>query len=292
LFHPCHSAMSGFVLFGNELRPGRILLQYVTKLLGGRTGKPDISELMSEKSPHILIVDDDREIRELLSRFLDKHGFRCSTAADGRDMRRQLGDAKIDLVVLDVMLPGETGLQLCAQLRAEKQSGIARIPIIMLTAAGEETDRIIGLEMGADDYLSKPFSPRELLARIRAVLRRAGGQVPVADATGQALLFDGWRIDLNGRRVIGPKGDVDLSTGEFDLLVALAERPHRVLSRDQLLDLTKGRSAQPFDRSVDVQIGRLRRKIELDPAQPKFITTVRGGGYMFAAKVARESGAA
>lgn len=292
LFHPCHSAMSGIMLFGNELRPGSVLLQYVTKLAGGRAGKPDISGPMTEKSPHILIVDDDREIRELLSRFLDKHGFRCSSAADGRDMRRQLADARIDLIVLDVMMPGETGLQLCAQLRAERQSGIARIPIIMLTAAGEETDRIIGLEMGADDYLPKPFSPRELLARIRAVLRRAGGDAPVTGETRQALLFDGWRIDLDGRRISGPKGDVELSTGEFDLLVALAERPHRVLSRDQLLDLTKGRSAQPFDRSVDVQIGRLRRKIEPDPTQPKIITTVRGGGYMFAAKVARESGSA
>lgn len=246
---------------------------------------------MTEKSPHILIVDDDREIRDLLARFLDKHGFRCTPAADGREMRRQLADAKIDLIVLDVMMPGETGLQLCAQLRAEKQSGLARIPIIMLTAAGDETDRIIGLEMGADDYLPKPFSPRELLARIRAVLRR-GGDGSVAGDTGQALVFADWRIDLSGRRVSGPRGDVDLSTGEFDLLVALAERPQRVLSRDQLLDLTKGRSAQPFDRSIDVQIGRLRRKIETDPAQPKFITTVRGGGYMFAAKVARESGAA
>lgn len=244
---------------------------------------------MTEKTPHILIVDDDREIRDLLSRFLEKHGFRCSQAAEGREMRRQLGDAKIDLIVLDLMMPGETGLQLCAQLRAEKQAGIARIPIIMLTAAGEETDRIIGLEMGADDYLPKPFSPRELLARIRAVLRR-GGDLPVGGDGGQALVFDTWRIDLSGRRVTGPTGDVELSTGEFDLLVALAERPQRVLSRDQLLDLTKGRTAQPFDRSIDVQIGRLRRKIELDPAQPKFITTVRGGGYMFATKVSRETG--
>jgi two-component system OmpR family response regulator len=248
---------------------------------------------MTDKLPHILIVDDDREIRDLLSRFLDKHGFRSSQAADGREMRRQLADAKIDLIVLDVMMPGETGLQLCAQLRAEKQSNLARTPIIMLTAAGEETDRIIGLEMGADDYLPKPFSPRELLARIRAVLRRGGsGEISAAGAGGQALVFEDWRIDLSGRRVIGPQGDVDLSTGEFDLLVALAERPHRVLSRDQLLDLTKGRTAQPFDRSVDVQVGRLRRKIELDPAQPRFITTVRGGGYMFAAKVTRESGSA
>jgi two-component system, OmpR family, response regulator len=248
--------------------------------------------MMTEKSPHILIVDDDREIRDLLSRFLEKHGFRCSQAAEGREMRRQLADAKIDLMVLDVMMPGETGLQLCAQLRAEKNSQVARLPIIMLTAAGEETDRIVGLEMGADDYLPKPFSPRELLARIRAVLRRGGQDLGPVGEPVPLLVFEDWRIDLSGRRVSGPAGEVELSTGEFDLLVALAERPQRVLSRDQLLDLTKGRTAQPFDRSIDVQIGRLRRKIERDPAQPKFITTVRGGGYMFAAKVARETGSA
>jgi two-component system OmpR family response regulator len=247
---------------------------------------------MSEKTPHILITDDDREIRDLLSRFLEKHGFRCSQAADGRDMRRILGDAKIDLLVLDVMMPGETGLQLCAQLRADRNAALARLPIIMLTAAGEETDRIIGLEMGADDYLPKPFSPRELLARIRAVLRRGMHEAPAGAEPLQLLLFDDWRIDLSGRRVSGPAGEVELSTGEFDLLVALAERAQRVLSRDQLLDLTKGRTAQPFDRSIDVQIGRLRRKIEADPAQPRFITTVRGGGYMFAAKVSRETGTA
>jgi len=247
---------------------------------------------MSEKTPHILITDDDREIRDLLSRFLEKHGFRCSQAADGRDMRRILADAKIDLLVLDVMMPGETGLQLCAQLRADRNAALARLPIIMLTAAGEETDRIIGLEMGADDYLPKPFSPRELLARIRAVLRRGVHEAPAGVEPLQLLVFDDWRIDLSGRRVSGPAGEVELSTGEFDLLVALAERAQRVLSRDQLLDLTKGRTAQPFDRSIDVQIGRLRRKIEADPAQPRFITTVRGGGYMFAAKVSRETGTA
>jgi len=247
---------------------------------------------MSEKTPHILITDDDREIRDLLSRFLEKHGFRCSQAADGRDMRRMLADAKIDLLVLDVMMPGETGLQLCAQLRADRNTALSRLPIIMLTAAGEETDRIIGLEMGADDYLPKPFSPRELLARIRAVLRRGIHEAPAGGEELQLLIFEDWRIDLSGRRVRGPAGEVELSTGEFDLLVALAERPQRVLSRDQLLDLTKGRMAQPFDRSIDVQIGRLRRKIENDPTQPRFITTVRGGGYMFAAKVSRETGSA
>lgn len=251
---------------------------------------------MSDKTPHILVVDDDREIRDLLSRFLQKHGLRASTAADGREMRRVLGDARIDLIVLDIMLPGETGLSLCAQLRAE--DGPNRlIPIIMLTAAGDETDRIVGLEMGADDYLPKPFNPRELLARIRAVLRRRGGEAAPVAGGGTELLFtapDGgtWRIELGARRVEGPAGPVDLSSGEFDLLVALAERPRRVLSRDQLLDLTRGRAAQPFDRAIDVQIGRLRRKIEADPGDPQLITTVRGEGYLFAAAVSRVKAAA
>lgn len=248
-----------------------------------------------EKTPHILIVDDDREIRDLLSRFLQKHGFRASTAADGRDMRKILADAKIDLIVLDVMMPGETGLQICAQLRAQgipgpSGAGAARTPIIMLTAAGEDTDRIVGLEMGADDYLPKPFNPRELLARIRAVLRRSedGGRVVGEADTTMILNFDGWCLDLGARRLTGPEGnDIDLSAGEFDLLSALAQRPRRVLSRDQLLDLCKGRAAQPFDRSIDVQVGRLRRKVERDPAEPKIITTVRGGGYMFAPEVTR-----
>ncbi len=248
-----------------------------------------------EKTLHILIVDDDREIRDLLSRFLQKHGFRASTAADGRDMRKILADAKIDLIVLDVMMPGETGLQICAQLRAQgipgpSGAGAARTPIIMLTAAGEDTDRIVGLEMGADDYLPKPFNPRELLARIRAVLRRSedGGRAIGEADTAMILSFDGWQLDLGARRLTGPEGnDIDLSAGEFDLLSALAQRPRRVLSRDQLLDLCKGRAAQPFDRSIDVQVGRLRRKVERDPAEPKIITTVRGGGYMFAPEVTR-----
>ncbi|HVT52806.1 MAG TPA: response regulator [Dongiaceae bacterium] len=248
-----------------------------------------------EKTPHILIVDDDREIRDLLSRFLQKHGFRASAAADGRDMRRILADARIDLIVLDVMMPGESGLQLCAQLRAQGIPGpsgtsATRTPIIMLTAAGEDTDRIVGLEMGADDYLPKPFNPRELLARIRAVLRRSedAGR-PLTEADRAAVLhFDGWQLDLGARRVINPEGrDIDLSAGEFDLLAVLAQRPRRVLSRDQLLDLCKGRAAQPFDRSIDVQVGRLRKKIEPDPTEPRIITTVRGGGYMFAPEVTR-----
>ncbi|HVJ43298.1 MAG TPA: response regulator [Dongiaceae bacterium] len=240
----------------------------------------------TDPSDHILIVDDDREIRDLLSRFLVKHGYRVSTAADGREMRRVMADARIDLIVLDVMMPGETGLTLCGQVRAS-----SKVPIIMLTAVAEETDRIIGLELGADDYLAKPFNPRELLARIRAVLRRTDIREPVAAVEGDGnpvLIFNGWKLDLATRQLTNPAGEpVELSTGEYDLLVAFAERPQRVLSRDRLLDLAKGRAAVAFDRSIDVQVGRLRRKIETDASAPQMITTVRGGGYMFTPQVTR-----
>lgn len=236
------------------------------------------------ETSHILIVDDDREIRDLLGRFLTKHGYRVSTARDGKEMRRVLADWRIDLIVLDLMLPGEDGLSLCRQLRAN-----SLIPIIMLTAMGEETDRIIGLEMGADDYLPKPFNPRELLARVKAVLRRARSE-PASDRTrgGAIMIFADWKIDLARRRLISPEDIVvDLTPGEFDLLVAFADHPQRVLSRDQLLDLARGRAAAPFDRSVDVQVSRLRRKIETDPMEPELIKTVRGGGYLFTASVER-----
>lgn len=244
-----------------------------------------------DASPHLLIVDDDREIRDLLSRFLRKHGFRVSVAVDGRDMRRALEDRAIDLIVLDLMLPGEDGLALCRRLRAE-----SRVPVVMLTAMGEEIDRIVGLEMGADDYLAKPFNPRELLARIRAVLRRTGpgdgggpsrgtGDSEPAEA---AVRFAGWQFDLDKRELISPDGVlVPLSGGEFALLATFIQHPQRVLSREQLLDFARGRDAQPFDRAIDVQVSRLRRKIESDPREPALIKTVRGGGYLFAARVER-----
>jgi two-component system, OmpR family, response regulator len=232
--------------------------------------------------PHILVVDDDREIRDLLTRFLVKHGLRVSAARDGVEMMKILDGAAIDLVVLDLMLPGEDGLSLCRKLRATSV-----LPVVMLTAMGEETDRIVGLEMGADDYLPKPFNPRELLARIKAVLRRtqtvAKGETP----PGDLLRFDGWILELGARRLLSPVGEeVELSTGEFDLLMAFLTHPRRVLSRDQLLDLARGRTAAPFDRSIDIQVMRLRRKVESDPKEPRLIKTVRGGGYMFAAEVA------
>jgi two-component system OmpR family response regulator len=241
-----------------------------------------------DASPHVLIVDDDREIRDLLSRFLAKNSYRVSTAADGREMRKALSDWAIDLIILDLMLPGEDGLTLCRNLRAD-----SNIPVIMLTARGEEVDRIVGLEMGADDYLAKPFNPRELVARIKAVLRRTGGAaggLAGARRTENGLIFSfaGWTLDLDRRELTSADGVlVPLSGGEFGLLAAFAGYPQRVLSRDQLLDLARGREAQPFDRSIDVQVSRLRRKIEADPQHPALIKTVRGGGYMFASDVER-----
>ena len=235
-------------------------------------------------SPHILIVDDDREIRDLTGRYLRKHGFRVDSAADAKAMDRLLRDGRFDLVVLDLMLPGEDGLSICRRLRAS-----TRIPILMLTAVAEDTDRIIGIEIGADDYLTKPFNPRELLARIRAILRRAEGvgaeQYPVEGV----LTFAGWRLDPARRELRDPDGVlVELTAGEFGLLAALVERPRRVLSRDRLLDLTRGRDAQPFDRSIDVQVSRLRRKIEADPKNPELIKTVRSCGYIFTLPVERQ----
>ena len=233
-------------------------------------------------SQHLLIVDDDKEICALLSQFLTQHGYRISVAHEGRSMMQTLESARIDLIVLDIMLPGESGLSLCGRVRSS-----ATIPIIMLTAVGSEADRIVGLEMGADDYLPKPFNARELLARVRAVLRRAGGQAETApNGGGRALEFGGWRLDVTGRRLFSPAGAlVPLRAAEFDLLLALAERPQRVLNRDQLLDLSRGRAATSFDRSVDVQISRLRRKLKIEPDSPELIKTVRGGGYVFAACV-------
>ncbi len=232
-------------------------------------------------APHILIVDDHREIRELVTRALVKEGFRVSSAADGRAMQKAISDGRIDLILLDLMLPGEDGLSLCRTLRAK-----SAIPIIMLTAKGDEIDRVIGLEMGADDYLPKPFGSRELIARIRAVLRRGQrGDAAAADKPAQ-YRFDRWRLDTAARELLRDDGvTVPLSTGEYDLLLAFVERPQRVLSREQLLDLARGRAAANFDRAIDTQVSRLRRKIERDAADPKIIKTVWGGGYTFTAAV-------
>ncbi len=239
-----------------------------------------------QDGPHILIVDDHREIRDLVSRALTKEGFRVSTAADGRAMRKVLADGRIDLILLDLMLPGEDGLSLCRTLRAE-----SNVPIIMLTAKGEEVDRVIGLEMGADDYLPKPFGSRELIARIRAILRRSQDKTSKGDfeQKPKSYHFERWGLDTGSRALLRDDGvTVPLSTGEYDLLIALVERPQRVLNRDQLLDLARGRSAAGLDRSIDTQVSRLRKKLELDPGDPQLIKTVWGGGYMFTPAVSRK----
>ena len=236
--------------------------------------------------PHVVIVDDDDEICQLVRQFLEPHGFRVTAVGDGAAMRAALATDPADLVVLDLMLPGEDGLELCRQIRA-----ISRTPIIFLTAVNGEVDRVVGLEMGADDYLSKPFSARELLARIRAVLRRAtppDGEMAQSPQTksGRVLRFSGWSLDVGRRQLTAPDGVlVDLSGGEYELLLAFLERPHVVLTRDQLLDITRGRFGGPFDRAIDMQVGRLRRKIEVDPKNPTLIKTVRGGGYVLASAV-------
>ncbi len=238
---------------------------------------------MTAPAPHVLIVDDDREIRELTARFLRDHGLRASVAASAREMDGALANGRFDLIVLDVMLPGEDGLAVCRRLRAD-----GSVPIIMLTALGEDADRIVGLELGADDYVSKPFNPRELVARIKAILRRvrAHPEPETIASPNRTLAFCGWSLSLTRRELRNPAGTlIALTSGEFELLAALAQRPQRVLSRDQLLDLTRGRNAAPYDRSVDVQLSRLRRKIEPDPKHPEFIKTVRNGGYVFAARV-------
>jgi two-component system OmpR family response regulator len=229
---------------------------------------------------HILVVEDDRETRDLVARYLSGRGFRVSSAKNGAEMRQSLETGNFSLILLDLMLPGEDGLSICRRLRAEKSN----IPIIMLTALGEEADRIVGLESGADDYLPKPFSPRELVARITAVLRRADPTAAPADES--RLAFAGFVLEPDRRRLSNADGvEVELTAGEYDLLVALARRPRRVLNRDQLLDLTKGREASPFDRSIDVQVSRLRRKLQATPDTPEIIKTVRFGGYVFAAEV-------
>jgi two-component system OmpR family response regulator len=234
--------------------------------------------------PHILIVDDHREIRELVSRALSKEGFRVSSAGEGKAMRKVLADNRIDLIVLDLMLPGEDGLALCRALRADSD-----IPIIMLTAKGDEVDRVIGLEMGADDYLPKPFGSRELISRIRAVLRRSRRPAITDDSQKpKRYRFDRWSFDVGSRDLLRDDGVVvPLSTGEYDLLLAFVERPQRTLNRDQLLDLARGRAANAFDRSVDTQVSRLRKKIESDPGDPRIIKTVWGGGYVFTPTVSQ-----
>lgn len=237
---------------------------------------------------HVLVVDDDPQIRLLVARFLQRHGYKVTGAPDGRVMLDVLRQAEIDLVILDLMLPGRSGFDLCGDVRRTSS-----VPIVMLTARSEESDRVIGLEAGADDYITKPFSPRELLARVRAVLRRSRTRRgPGVDGSAEPIVFDGWRMDLRRRELTSPTGTlVDLSTGEFDLLVALVEHANRVLSREALMQFAKTRrSDDPFDRTIDVQISRLRRKLEADVHGGQLIKTIRGAGYMFTPSVQAREG--
>lgn len=239
-------------------------------------------------SPHILVVDDDRRVRNLLQRYLTDEGFRVSVAEDGETMRRRIAESAVDLVFLDLVLPGDDGLTLARHLRATSD-----VPIIMLTGKGKLVDRVIGLEIGADDYIAKPFHLREVLARLRTVLRRSAGRttrpaVAVADA-GDRLRFEGWELDLGKRELNGRDGrQVPLTTSEFGLLAAFAGNPTRVLDRDRLMDLVRNRDWTPYDRSIDTQVARLRKKIETDPKNPRLIKTVRGVGYVFTPTVERK----
>ncbi len=236
---------------------------------------------------HLLLVEDDGEMRALVARLLREAGFRVSTARDGREMWEALESpaGAPDLVLLDVMLPGPSGLDLLRRLR-ERGS---RVPVMMLTARGEELDRVLGLELGADDYVAKPFAPRELVARVRALLRRAAPAEARPDPRSRRIAFAGWVLDTARRELVSPEGVlVDLSGAEYDLLLAFLEHPGRVLSRDQLLEVARRRAgADPYDRTVDVQVSRLRRKIEAQETGPALIKTVRGAGYVFVAEVTR-----
>ncbi|MDB5697236.1 MAG: response regulator [Alphaproteobacteria bacterium] len=242
-----------------------------------------MNEAMAHE-PHILLVDDERDIREPLAQYLGRNGLRVSKAENAARARELLAGYAIDLVLLDVMMPGEDGLALCGYIRATSE-----IPVILLTARSEETDRIVGLEIGADDYVTKPFSPRELLARIKAVLRRAGhGPAALRAPDAEAFAFGSWVLKTGERELVDEEGvALPLSTGEYKLLLAFVTHPKRVLTRDQLLDLTQGRELAAFERSIDNHISRLRRKVEADPRNPTLIKTVWGGGYTLAADVRR-----
>lgn len=246
------------------------------------------SEITKGQSPStgasILIVDDDAQIRQLVAKLLRENGFRVTAARDAREFREALAGAGIDLVILDLMLPGTSGFELCKELRRTSS-----LPVIMLSAHGAETDRVVGLEIGADDYIAKPFGARELVARVNAVLRRSSGTAnPSAKGTGSLLVFDGWTLDTRRRELQNPLGVViDLSTGEYDMLLSFLEAPQRVLTRDQLMDVAKNKMANGYDRAIDIQVSRLRRKIDTNEDGQAMIKTVRGSGYMFVPAVER-----
>jgi DNA-binding response OmpR family regulator len=240
----------------------------------------------SEDAVHILVVDDDPRIRQMLTRYFEQEGYRISAAADGASMRAQL-NTSVDVILLDVVLPGEDGLTLAREIRATSDVGI-----IMLTGRDDVLDRVVGLEVGADDYIAKPFHLREVLARVKSLLRRRGrsSTAPAAPQStrDEVIRFDGWRLDVGRRQLVSPKGaDIALTTGEFDLLTALVKHPGRVFGREALMDLTRGRSWEAFDRTIDAQVARLRKKIEADPKNPVLVKSVRGVGYVFTGKVDR-----
>lgn len=238
-----------------------------------------------QRNYHLLIVDDHRDIREPLAKYMKQQGYRVTVAPDASVARELLQTHRFDLVVLDIMMPGEDGLSLCRHIQATSQ-----LPVILLTAVADEVDRIIGLELGADDYVVKPFSPRELLARIKSVLRRSA-LMPrtIEKAATKAYRFENWTLRVNQREIFNSDGrSFSLTTSEFDILLAMLERPNVALSRDQLLDLTKGRAAIVFDRTIDNHVSRLRQKIEADPQNPKLIQTVWGTGYKISCDVVAE----
>jgi two-component system OmpR family response regulator len=259
---------------------GAPLLHWVTKFRHAARGAGNMSAMA--KQDHILVVDDDAETRSLLREYFQKNGYRVSAAPDGKGMRDAMGASHPDLVVLDLMLPGEDGLSLCRDLRAR-----SNVPVIMLTARGEETERIVGLELGADDYVPKPFNPRELLARVKSVLRRTRSLPEnLRPEEASVFRFAGWSLDAATRNLTSPAGVVvPLSGTEFGLLRVFLAHPNRVLTRDQLIDLMLSRDAAPFDRAIDVQVSRLRHRLQDDAREPEIIKTVRGQGYVFAARV-------
>lgn len=242
---------------------------------------------MSNEKTTLLIVDDDIEIRDLLDKFLSQYDFHVLTAHDGQQMYQQLAQHEVDLIILDMMLPGDDGFELCRQLQYGE--AYSHIPILMLSAVGDETDRIVGLEVGADDYLAKPFSPRELLARTKAILRRshsATNQELHTSASPKRLQFSQWVLNLTTQQLISPNQlGISLSSGEYALLLAFLNNPNQILSRDQLVELTHQGDSSSFDRGIDMQVSRLRQKIEDNPKKPKFIKTIRGGGYLFTSDV-------
>lgn len=236
---------------------------------------------MSNQTSHIVVVDDDDDIRLSLAKYLRKHGLRVSVAANGDELTRVLATANVDLLILDIMMPGDDGLSICRRVRENRQ-----LPIIFLTALAEDIDRIVGLELGADDYITKPFNPRELLARIKSVIRRSQMLPDTPRLTKRLVRFDRWQFDFSRKEILGPDNvAIRLSSGEHLVLASLIEHAGHTLSRDQLLDLTKGREAQLFDRSIDNVVSRLRRKIEANPKEPAIIQTQWGSGYVFIAKL-------